>query len=154
MKEIKKLIICRGIQASGKSTFAKKWVLEDKEHRIRINMDDIRLMLGGSKDAYWVPKRENLVKEIKEDSLRKAMMFKYDIIIDNMNLNPKETSYYETTVKLYNARSFDTEYVIEYRDFFGVSLEECIERDKKRDNPIGEAAIRGTYNKYKHLFNK
>lgn len=152
MKEIKKLIICRGIQASGKSTFAKKWVLEDKEHRIRINMDDIRLMLGGSKDAYWVPKRENLVKEIKEDSLRKAMMFKYDIIIDNMNLNPKETSYYETTVKLYNARSFDTEYVIEYRDFFGVSLEECIERDKKRDNPIGEAAIRGTYNKYKDLF--
>ena len=152
MKEIKKLIICRGIQASGKSTFAKKWVLEDKEHRIRINMDDIRLMLGGSKDAYWVPKRENLVKEIKEDSLRKAMMFKYDIIIDNMNLNPKETSYYETTVKLYNARSFDTEYVIEYRDFFGVSLEECIERDKKRDNPIGETAIRGTYNKYKDLF--
>ena len=152
MKEIKKLIICRGIQASGKSTFAKKWVLEDKEHRIRINMDDIRLMLGGSKDAYWVPKRENLVKEIKADSLRKAMMFKYDIIIDNMNLNPKETSYYETTVKLYNARSFDTEYVIEYRDFFGVSLEECIERDKKRDNPIGETAIRGTYNKYKDLF--
>lgn len=41
-----KIIICRGIPASGKSTWAKQWVLEDPEHRIRINQDDIRNMLG------------------------------------------------------------------------------------------------------------
>lgn len=45
--EIKKLIICRGIQGSGKSTWAKQWCHEDSEHRIRFNNDDIRNMLGG-----------------------------------------------------------------------------------------------------------
>ena len=37
----KKLILCRGIQGSGKSTWAKAWVAEDPEHRIRINNDDL-----------------------------------------------------------------------------------------------------------------
>lgn len=29
-----KLILCRGIQGSGKTTWAKQWVLEDPEHRV------------------------------------------------------------------------------------------------------------------------
>ena len=41
-----KLILCRGIQGSGKTTWAKQWVLEDPEHRVRFNNDDIRNMLG------------------------------------------------------------------------------------------------------------
>lgn len=45
-KKMSKLIITRGLPASGKSTWAKQWVLEDPEHRVRINQDDIRLMLG------------------------------------------------------------------------------------------------------------
>lgn len=56
-KKMSKLIITRGLPASGKSTWAKQWVLEDPEHRVRINQDDIRLMLG----KYWVPKRESLL---------------------------------------------------------------------------------------------
>lgn len=49
-----KIILCRGIQGSGKTTWAKQWVLEDPEHRVRFNNDDIRNMLG----KYWVPSRE------------------------------------------------------------------------------------------------
>lgn len=45
MKE-RKLIICRGIQGSGKSTWAKQWCHEDPEHRVRFNNDDVRNMLG------------------------------------------------------------------------------------------------------------
>lgn len=30
-----KIILCRGIQGSGKTTWAKQWVLEDPEHRVR-----------------------------------------------------------------------------------------------------------------------
>ena len=40
-----KLILCQGIQGSGKSTYAKKWVAEDPEHRVRLNYDDLRNML-------------------------------------------------------------------------------------------------------------
>lgn len=51
--EKRKLILCRGIQASGKSTWAKAWAKEDPEHRVRFNNDDIRNMLG----EYWVQRR-------------------------------------------------------------------------------------------------
>ena len=42
----KQVIVCQGIPASGKSTYANEWVLEDPVHRVRINMDSIRNMLG------------------------------------------------------------------------------------------------------------
>ena len=35
--EKRKLILCRGIQASGKSTWAKAWAKEDTENRFIIN---------------------------------------------------------------------------------------------------------------------
>lgn len=81
-----KIVLCRGIQGSGKTTWAKQWVLEDPEHRVRFNNDDIRNMLG----KYWVTSREHLV-------------------------------------------------------------EVCIERDSKRENPIGEEVIRKTYERYKSI---
>lgn len=68
-----KIILCRGIQGSGKTTWAKQWVLEDPEHRVRFNNDDIRNMLG----KYWVPSRENLVSDIKKDFMVSAMEFGY-----------------------------------------------------------------------------
>ena len=139
-----KIIICRGIPASGKSTWAKQWVLEDPEHRVRINQDDIRNMLG----KYWVPSREELVSYINNAIITKAVCLNYDIIIDNTNLNPKNTLYIEDIILLCNAK-----YTIEYKDFFDVPLSVCIERDKKRTNPIGEEVIRGFYNRYKDKYN-
>lgn len=41
-----RLIICRGLPASGKTTWAKEWVMKDPGNRVRINLDDIRSMLG------------------------------------------------------------------------------------------------------------
>ena len=43
---MKKIILTRGIPASGKSTWAKQEVLKDPEHSIRINRDDLRNMSG------------------------------------------------------------------------------------------------------------
>lgn len=139
-----KLILCRGIQGSGKTTWAKQWVLEDPEHRVRFNNDDIRNMLG----KYWVPSRENLVSDIKKDFMVSAMEFGYDIVIDNMNLNPKEVEYYENLVD--STSGYMNCYSLEYKDFF-MPLEVCIERDSKRENPIGEEVIRKTYERYKSI---
>ena len=88
MKE-RKLIICRGIQGSGKSTWAKQWCHEDPEHRVRFNNDDIRNMLGD----YWVPSREKLVTEAKANMITFALIKGYDVVVDNMNLNPKEDAW-------------------------------------------------------------
>ena len=90
----KKLILTRGIQGSGKTYFAKAWVAEDPENRVRINNDDIRNMLG----VYWVTEREPLVSEMKQYLTQAAMDRGYDIVIDNMNLNPKEVAFWKKVV--------------------------------------------------------
>ena len=132
-----KIILCRGIQGSGKTTWAKQWVLEDPEHRVRFNNDDIRNMLG----KYWVTSKEHLVPDIKKVS---AMEFGYDIVVDNMNFNPKEIEYYENLVD--STLGYMNCYSLEY-----IPLEVCIERDSKRENPIGEEVIRKTYERYKSI---
>lgn len=139
-----KIILCRGIQGSGKTAWAKQWVLEDPEHRVRFNNDDIRNMLG----KYWVPSREHLVSDIKKDFIVSAMEFGYDIVVDNMNFNPKEIEYYENLVD--STLGYMNCYSLEYKDFF-IPLEVCIERDSKRENPIGEEVIRKTYERYKSI---
>lgn len=152
--EKKKLILTRGIQGSGKSTWARQWVEEDPEHRIRINNDDIRNMLG----VYWVTSRESLVTDIKKKTAQHAMYRNYDIVVDNMNLNPKEIKFWEDLVWAHNEtinhnNAFDDKYdlyEIEFKDFF-IPLEECIRRDAMRPNPIGEKVIRDTWKRYKHF---
>ena len=137
-----KLIITRGLPASGKSTWAKQWVLEDPEHRVRINQDDIRLMLG----KYWVPSREKLVQHIQEEALIEALLRGYDIVIDNTNLNEKVLDNYRVLVTAYGNHS------IEYKDFFDTPLSVCIESDKNRDLQVTEKVIRSFYNNYKDKY--
>ena len=144
MQAMSKIVLCRGIQGSGKTTWAKQWVLEDPEHRVRFNNDDIRNMLG----KYWVTSREHLVSDIKKDFIVSAMEFGYDIVVDNMNFNPKEIEYYENLVD--STLGYMNCYSLEYKDFF-IPLEVCIERDSKRENPIGEEVIRKTYERYKSI---
>lgn len=147
-----KIILCRGIQGSGKTTWAKQWALEDPEHRVRFNNDDIRNMLG----KYWVPSREDLVKDLRRTFIYDAMFCGLDIVIDNMNLNPKEIEYYNTILDSWNNPKgivpdvVRPKYSLEFKDFF-IPLQECIDRDSKRPNPIGEEVIRKTYEKYKYI---
>ena len=137
-----KLIICRGIPASGKTFWAKQWVLEDPEHRVRINQDDIRLMLG----KYWVPSREELVQHIQKEALIEALERGYDIVIDNTNLNEKVLDNYRALVIDHG------NHAIEFKDFFDTSLSVCIERDKNRDVQVSEKIIRNFYNNYKDIY--
>ena len=153
----KKFIICRGIQGSGKSTYAKKWVEESPETRVRYNNDDLRRMMG----PYWIPSREKLVKDIKMYFLERAMDRGYDIICDNMNLNSKEVLLLNNIVDVHNARIRDDtikkssplyKYVVEYVDF-KTPLDVCIERDNSRSiDRVGESVIRSTYEKYKDFY--
>ena len=143
-----KIILCRGIQGSGKTTWAKKWAEEDPEHRVRWNNDDFRRMLG----KYWVPKREVIVSSTELHFIDAAMYRGYDIVIDNMNLNPKYYEFIKKIIEDFNCMVTESkQYILEFKDFFDVSLEECIERDSKRPNSIGEEVIKTTYEKYKSI---
>ena len=136
-----KLIICRGIPASGKTFWAKQWVLEDPEHRVRFNNDDIRNMLG----KYWVPSREPMVAAMKDSFVEEAILLRLDMVVDNTNLNNKEIEYWKNWANLHN-------YDLEFKNFFDTPLSVCIERDKTRDPQVSEKIIRNFYNNYKDIY--
>ena len=144
-KTVHKIIICQGIQGSGKSTWARNWVQEDPLHRVRWNNDDMRILMG----QYWVPSREPLLSRIRALFLNAAMDYGFNIVIDDMNLNPRTTEYYEVLVENYN-NIHEDKYTIEYR-LFNTPLNVCIERDAKRENPIGAKVLTDTYTKYEKL---
>ena len=149
---MKRIILTRGIPASGKSTWAKQKVLKDPEHSIRINRDDLRNMCG----KYWVPTREKYITACKGTIFINAINFKFDtIILDGMNLNPKEFEYVSIVVNKVNEiiKDIKNQYKIEIKDFTNVPLNVCIERDSKRENPLGEKVIRDIFNKYQTRYN-
>ncbi len=149
---MKKIILTRGIPASGKSTWAKQEVLKDPEHSIRISRDDLRNMSG----KYWVPAREDYILSCKRVLLHNAVCFNFDtIIIDEMNLNPKESEKLKGEIAMINGtfKEGQDKYVVKIKDFTNVPLDVCLERDSKRENPIGEDIIKGIFNKYRELYN-
>lgn len=133
---MQQLIICRGLPASGKSTFAKAWVLEDPKNRIRVNRDDIRRMLG----PYWVPSRENLVSVIEKKCIFMALEQEYSVVVDATNFRPP--------VLPETADIYKCEWLV--KDFTDVSVEECIERDSKRpkEEQVGAEVIINMAKKY------
>ena len=148
----RKIILTRGIPGSGKSTWAKAWVAESPETRIRLNWDDMRNMLG----PYWVPSREHINKSMLWNAVNTAAYCTtpYDIVIDNMNLNPKGWKEVEDWINTYNKSShsvgIDVQYELEFKDFF-IPVEECIRRDAMRSNPIGEKTIKDIWRRYRHF---
>jgi len=131
-----KLLILKGIPASGKSTFARQWVEEDPKTRVIVNRDSIRRGLG----VYWVPSREKLVDSIEQHSVWESLEMGYDVCLDATNLNPKYLNIWYEVSDLLNIP-------IIYKEF-NISLEEAIERDKNREFPVGEEVITNFYNKY------
>ena len=102
--------------------------------------------------VYWIPNREPLLADITLRAVEEAMSRGYDIVIDNMNLNPKTVRYWEGVVETNNNTNAVSHfmYEIKFKDFF-IPLEECIRRDAMRPNPMGEKAIRDTWRRYKHF---
>lgn len=73
------------------------------------------------------------------------MNFQFDtIIIDEMNLNPKESRNLKGEIAMINDtfKGGKDKYVVEIKDFTNVPLDVCLERDSKRENPIGEDIIK------------
>lgn len=134
-----KLVILRGIQASGKTTWAKSWVKEDPEHRVRISYDDERREAG----EYWIPSREHYIRACAIEKTKLAFICGYDVVIDNMNISHSSCQPFVELAAYYGA-------IVESIDF-KTPLETCLERNAKRegDERIDEQVIRDTYKRYK-----
>ena len=141
-----KIILCRGIQGSGKTTWAKQYC---KEHpnTIRVNRDDIRQMFSQK----WSKELEQIVIDTELRAIDNALYEEMDVVVDDVsNLNKYTVDKIWDIVRKYQQMRSISDYGIIYQDLF-IPLEDCIERDSKRPNPIGEEVIRKTYEKYKDI---
>lgn len=84
--------------------------------------------------------RENLVKDSEYAIILIALTSKWNVIVDDANLNPKYISDLTNIAKKTGA-------TIEFKKF-DVSLDELLKRDANRENPVGEDVIRKFWEKY------
>lgn len=130
-----RIILTRGIPASGKSTWAKEWVAEDPENRIRLNRDDLRRMFTGGGPYRFDFDNEGAITAIQHATARRALKAGKDVVVDDTNLRAR------------HVRKWLEVGPIEFRDF-PIAVDEAIKRDSKREHPVGEKVIRDFYNRY------
>lgn len=137
-----KIIFCRGLQCSGKSTWAKQFVKEHQDYK-RVNRDSFRSMLS---DYTFDDANEKLVTKFEDEAIKLLLDNNYNLIIDNMNLNEKYFKQLQLWIKHY-CTSSNKEVEFEVKEF-PITLSEALERDAKREFPIGKEVIKNTWRKY------
>ena len=139
-----KIIFTKGIQGSGKSTWAKEFCVKNTDW-VRVNRDDIRNMRG----QYWLPKDEDLVSAMELDLIVEALLHNKNVIVDSMNLNIGRDirgKIEKITSRISINKSVKIQH--EIKDFTNVTLAECQRRNLIRPNSIDPDVIQKTWEKY------
>lgn len=132
-----KIILTKGLPASGKSTWAREYQ-EKNPNTVRINKDDLRAMMHNS---IWSHGREQFILKVRNFIVEEALKEGHDVIVDDTNLHSKHKNEMWRIASAYNA-------TVEEKSFLDVSVEECIKRDLKRPNSVGTKVIKGMYNQF------
>lgn len=137
-----KLTMCRGLPASGKST----WAAEEKARLetnhvecIIVNKDDIRNDLKAH-GWEWSHKNEKDVIKCRDRAIRDALRLGVSVISSDCNFGKHKDQLKQL------AAEFNAEF--EVKDFTNVSVDECVQRDQLRKDKVGEAVIKEMYAKY------
>ena len=133
---MQQIIFCKGLPASGKSVWSRQYCLDHPEF-IRINKDDIRILLGS---PTFSRKFEASVLDIERRMGIAILESGKSLIVDDTNLAPKHQKYWDLIasdrqIEL-TCQTFDT------------SLEECIRRDNERSQRVGIGVIMNMYETY------
>ena len=134
-----KVLILKGLPASGKSTYAKELVAQGGWKRV--NKDDLRALLDNSK---WSRANEKFVLKTRDFIIIQSLADGFNVIVDDTNLDPKHE---ETIRNLIKEQHYMKNIQIEVR-YFDTSFEECIKRDTSRPSPVGKDVIMQMYNRY------
>ncbi len=140
------LTLCRGLPASGKTSWAKQQIARNPNTVVRVSRDDIRGLLFNK--FVLDPGQENLVTKVQLDIIRDALVAKKNVIVDDTNLSSRTLeSFYSFLEK------FEGNVALRFQDF-AVDIETCVQRDKKRELAgerfVGESVIRDIYKKKLH----
>ncbi len=129
-----KLILTKGLPASGKTTWAKEYIQKYPE-TANICKDDLRLQLGATN------KREKRVVKVRDFLTEYYFGQGYSVIWSDTNLNPVHLKRATELAQAYQAK-------LVIQDFTDVPLAECIRRDLLRSNSVGQQAIEQMYYDY------
>lgn len=156
-----KLIMTKGLPASGKSTWAKEYVLGSGGRCKRINKDDLREMIDAGK---WSKEREKEILNIRDRAITYWLHEGYDVICDDTNLAEKHlinlrqivNNLNKDIIHLKGTANAEAKNLIEFEvndSFLAVPLTECIERDALRgEKSVGKKVITKMY--FDYIFNK
>jgi predicted kinase len=127
-----KLIVLKGLPASGKSTYAKQLLAEKQGMYKRVNRDLLRDMLD---DRKWSKNNEKGVVSAERALVGLFISNGFSVIVDDTNLSEKTSDMWDDIASELGVK-------FEVVDFTNVPIDECIKRDQKRANYVGEKVIR------------
>jgi predicted kinase len=130
-KMMTKLIVLRGLPGSGKTTWAKDYLLSYPE-AVRVNRDDLRAMFHGRRP--WNRDDEHVTTMARDQLITSNLLLGRDVISDDPNLNQYHIDHFQT---LAGACNTEIEVIP-----FTPTVEECIRRDRQRAISVGEEVIR------------
>lgn len=130
-----KLTITRGLPGSGKS----KWALEEAQvtGAVIVCKDDLRLQLSMT-GWVWSPENEKTVILLRDKKIIEALKSGKDTISSDCNFGQRHERALRGIASECGAE-------FEIKDFTGVPISTCVERDSKRMGSacVGEKVIRG-----------
>jgi len=132
----KNVIFTRGMQASGKTTWAKEFVKNNPSY-IRISRDDFRYMLD---DYSHSKETESIITKMINSCINDAIACGKNIVIDEMHLNNKHL---KEKIDFFTSKNYN----IEIKEF-PIHISEAIARNKKRQQPINESILKKTWKQY------
>lgn len=140
MTNEQEFILTRGVPASGKSTWAKQWVVA-APNRVRINRDDIREELFGKEyHGNQTGKAEIRVTEHEYERIQRALRENKSVVSDNMHMNPR-------FLKAYHNMAKEAGLKLQHRDF-PISKEEAFRRNAARERVVPEHVIEKIYEEH------
>lgn len=128
----------KGLPASGKTTWAKeKLEALGSGKATRVNKDELRAMMH----SQWSEYNEKQILVVRDYIITASLLSGRHVIVDDTNLAPKHQRQLEEIAKANGAH-------VEVVDFTSVPFEECVRRDQKRPNYVGEKVIRKMWKRY------
>ena len=126
-----KLIMMRGLPASGKTTRAKE-MMNEYGNFVRINKDSLRKMLHEGK---WTGKKEGITRSTSRLLASHFLKLGQNVIIDDTNLGEGHKQSWSSL-----AEESEAKFVIRN---ISASLDLCLDRDLNRENSVGVHIIMG-----------